>query len=130
MVEEKFEEIVKKIESMSVLELSKFVKVLEERFGIQTSLPQLFPSQVLQASGAPAESKTEEKSVFNVILTDAGSNKVQVIKLIKECTGKGLKESKDLTENLPSTIKEGVKKEEAEEIKKKLEEIGARVELK
>lgn len=126
--EEKFEKLLKEIESMSVLELSRFVKALEEKFGVSQSAVSAFniqPSQVIQET-----KQAEEKSVFNVVLTDAGANKIQVIKVVKDATGKGLKESKDLVENLPAIIKEGVKKEEAEELKKKIEEAGGKAELK
>ena len=128
MAENKFEELLKQIESMSVLELSQFVKALEEKFGVSASsmamaMPQ--PGQG-QAGAAPVE----EKSIFDVVLTDSGANKIQVIKAVKDATGKGLKEAKDLVDNLPATLKEGVKKEEAEELKKKVEAVGGKVELK
>lgn len=125
---EKFEDLLKQIESMSVLELSQFVKVLEEKFGVSASaMPMMMPSAGAAAAGAEA---VEEKSAFNVVLTDSGANKIQVIKVVKDATGKGLKEAKDMVDNLPSTLKEGVKKEEAEELKKKVEEAGGKVELK
>lgn len=127
-MEQKFEELLKQIESMSVLELSQFVKALEEKFGVSASamamaMPQ---SGAADATGAPAE----EKSIFDVVLTDSGANKIQVIKVVKDATGKGLKEAKDLVDNLPAALKEGVKKEEAEELKKKVEGAGGKVELK
>jgi len=125
---EKFEDLLKQIEEMSVLELSQFVKALEEKFGVSASAMQVaVPQAGAQAQG---EAGGEEKSSFNVVLTDVGANKIQVIKAVKDITGKGLKESKDLVDNLPAAIKEGAKKEEAEELKKKLEEAGAKVELK
>lgn len=126
-MEQKFEELLKQIETMSVLELSQFVKMLEEKFGVSVSaMPMMMP----QAGGAAAGPAEEEKSIFNVVLTDAGANKIQVIKVVKDATGKGLKEAKDMTDNLPATLKEGVKKEEAEELKKKVEAAGGKVELK
>lgn len=127
-MEQKFEELLKQIESMSVLELSRFVKALEEKFGVSASAPLsgAMPSQGA-AQGGP---QAEEKSVFNVVLTDSGVNKIQVIKVVKDATGKGLKEAKDMVDNLPATLKEGVKKEEAEELKKKVEGAGGKAELK
>jgi len=83
-----------------------------------------------QGVGAGAVEAVEEKSIFNVVLTDSGANKIQVIKVVKDATGKGLKEAKDMVDNLPATLKEGVKKEEAEELKKKVTEAGGKVELK
>lgn len=125
---EKFEELLKQIESMSVLELSQFVKALEEKFGVSA---QAVPMMVPQAGAAQAAAEAgEEKSIFNVVLTDSGSNKIQVIKVVKDATGKGLKEAKDMVDSLPATLKEGVKKEEAEELKKKVEEAGGKAELK
>lgn len=125
---EKFEELLKQIETMSVLELSQFVKALEEKFGVSASaMPMMMPQG---GPAAGASSTEEEKSIFNVVLTDAGANKIQVIKVVKDVTGKGLKEAKDMVDNLPATLKEGVKKEEAEELKKKVETAGGKVELK
>ena len=127
-MEQKFEDLLKQIESMSVLELSQFVKALEEKFGVSASvMPMLAP----QGAGASASASIEEeKSAFNVVLTDSGANKIQVIKAVKDATGKGLKEAKDMVDNLPATLKEGVKKEEAEELKKKILEAGGKAELK
>ena len=126
-MEQKFEELLKQIESMSVLELSQFVKVLEEKFGVSASAMPMIPPAGGAAAGAAPE---EEKSIFNVVLTDSGANKIQVIKVVKDTTGKGLKEAKDMVDNLPAVLKEGVKKEEAEELKKKVEGAGGKVELK
>jgi large subunit ribosomal protein L7/L12 len=118
-----FAEIVTKIEAMTVLELNKLVKVLEKKFGVSAAAVAVAgPS----AGGAAAEEKTD----FAVELTDGGAQKVAVIKVVKEVLGLGLKEAKDLVEAAPKVLKEGVKKEEAEEIKKKLEEAGAKVTLK
>ncbi|MEK7579945.1 MAG: 50S ribosomal protein L7/L12 [Patescibacteria group bacterium] len=127
-MEQKFEDLLKQIESMSVLELSQFVKAIEEKFGVSASAMPM----MMSAGGAPgaAPAPEEEKSIFNVVLTDAGANKIQVIKVVKDVTGKGLKEAKDMVDNLPSTLKEGVKKEEAEDLKKKVEGAGGKVELK
>lgn len=126
MTEENFDEILKQIESMSVLELSRFVKALEEKFGVSAqALAMTAPQGAVE--GREAE---EEKSIFNVVLTDAGANKIQVIKVVKDATGKGLKEAKDIVDNLPATLKEGVKKDEAEELKKKVETAGGKAELK
>ncbi len=118
-----FADIVSKIEAMTVLELNKLVKVLEKKFGVSAAAVAVAgPS----AGGAAAEEKTD----FAVELTDGGAQKVAVIKVVKEVLGLGLKEAKDLVEAAPKVLKEGVKKEEAEEIKKKLEEAGAKVTLK
>jgi len=126
----KFEEIVKKIEEMSVLDLAELVKVLEKKFGVSPAV-----SQVMTAP-APAEAtagKEEEKTVFNVVLTAVGEKKIEVIKAVRDVTQKGLKEAKDLVDAAatgPQVVKENVKKEEAEELKKKFESAGAKVELK
>ena len=111
------EEIKEAIKSMTVLELAQLVKDLEEEFGV---------SAAAMVAAAPAEEKTE----FDVILTNAGANKINVIKVVREITGLGLKEAKDLVDGAPKPVKEGVSKEEAEQIKKKLEEAGATVEIK
>lgn len=119
------EEILDYIGGMSVLELSELVKAFEEKFGVSAA-PTVVAGAGAAASGAAAEEKTE----FSVILTDAGANKINVIKVVREITGLGLKEAKEATEATPSTIKEGVNKEDAENFKKKLEEAGAKVEVK
>ncbi len=123
---EKFEELIKQIEGMTVLELSELVKALETKFGVSAA-SFAAPAAVAGEEGAAA---SEEKSSYDVILKESGANKIQVIKIVKDLTGKGLKEAKDLVDGAPKSIKEGIKKEEAEEIKKKLEEAGAVVELK
>ncbi len=118
------EEVLEYIGSLSVLELSELVKMFEEKFGVSAT-----PTVVAAvAGGAAAES--EEKTEFNVILADSGAEKIKVIKVVREITGLGLKEAKDATEKTPHVLKEGVNKEEAETIKKKLEEVGAKVEVK
>ncbi len=121
----KFKDLVKQVEEMSTLDLAELVKVLEEKFGV--SLPTAVPTVV----GTPTEvGVEEEKTSFTVELKNAGSQKIQVIKVVRELTAKGLKEAKDLVEGAPQIVKENVKKEEAEEIKAKLEGAGATVELK
>jgi large subunit ribosomal protein L7/L12 len=113
------------VEKMSVLELSELVKALEDKFGVTAAAP------VAAVAAAPAEEikDEEEKVIFNVMLKDAGSQKIAVIKAVKAATDLGLKEAKDLVDAAPKVIKEGLKKEEAEELKKQLEEAGATVEL-
>ncbi|MGA1846788.1 50S ribosomal protein L7/L12 [Deferribacter abyssi] len=123
------EQVIEFIENMSVLELAEFVKELEEKFGVSAAAP------VAMVAGAPgaaggAESGAEEKTEFDVILQSAGDKKVQVIKVVREITGLGLKEAKALVDGAPKAVKEGIAKEEAEQIKTKLEEAGATVEIK
>lgn len=120
---EKFNEIIEKIEKLSALELSELVKALEEKFGVSAAAP------VVAGAAAGGEGAAEAKSEFNVVLKNGGEQKINVIKIVKEITGLGLKEAKDLVDGAPKPIKEGVKKEDAEEMKKKLEEVGAVVEL-
>lgn len=130
-VPDKFKDIVEKIESMNVLDLAELVKILEKKFGVSAAPMAVAPmAGQAGAAGGQEQGGTEEKISFNVELQGAGEQKIQVIKVVKEILGLGLKEAKDLVEGAPKTIKEGVKKEEAEEIKKKLEEAGAKVELK
>ena len=126
MVPEKFKSIVAEIEKMSVLDLSELVKILEEKFGVSAAAPMM----AMAASPAAAQEAVEEKSSFNVELTSSGANKIAVIKAIREVTQLGLKEAKDLADGAPKMVKEGLKKEEAEEMKKKLEAAGATVTLK
>ncbi len=127
-VPEKFKSIVESIENMSVLELSELVKVLEDKFGVSASAPAVAVAAAPGAAGG--EAQAEEKTEFSVELKNAGDQKIQVIKAVREITGLGLKEAKELVDSAPKVIKEGVKKEEAEEIKKKIEEAGGVVELK
>ena len=125
------EEVIEFISNMSVLELAEFIKELEEKFGVSAAAPAV--AAVAPAGAAPAAEeaqKAEEKTEFDVVLTEIGGNKIQVIKVVKEITGVGLKEAKEIVESAPKAIKTGVSKEEAEAIKKKLEEVGAKVELK
>ncbi len=125
------EEIIKAIESMTVLELAELVKALEEKFGVSAvAAPIAIAAAAVPGAAAPAaEAKVEEKTEFKVVIKDAGPNKIQVIKVVRQFTDLGLKEAKDLVEKLPAVVKEGISKEEAEEIKKKLEEVGAKVDL-
>lgn len=122
----KFKSLVEQIEQMSVLDLSELVKILEEKFGVSASAPLMMAGP---AAGAGAEA-VEEKSTFDVELTSAGSTKIAVIKAVREVTELGLKEAKDLVDGAPKNVKEGIKKEDAEEVKKKLEAAGATVTLK
>lgn len=122
------EEIIKAIESMTVVEINQLVKVLEEKFGVSAAA--IATPAVAGAGGEESTGAAEEKDTFDVVLKEAGQQKIQVIKVIREITGKGLKEAKDLVDSAPQVVKEGIKKEEAEELKKKLEEAGAIVELK
>ncbi|KUK13370.1 MAG: 50S ribosomal protein L7/L12 [Synergistetes bacterium] len=124
------EEIIQAIENMTVLELAELVKALEEKFGVSAAAPVAVAAPMVAAAGAPAaEAAAEEKTEFKVVLKDAGANKIQVIKVVRQFTDLGLKEAKELVEKAPSVVKEGLSKEEAEEIKKKLEEVGAKVDL-
>jgi large subunit ribosomal protein L7/L12 len=111
---------------MTVLELSNLVKELEEKFGVSAAAPMAFAAAPGAAGGAAAEEKTE----FNVILAAAGDKKIEVIKEVRAITGLGLKEAKDLVEGAPKAVKEGIAKKDAEEMKKKLEAVGAKVEIK
>jgi len=129
MATEKLEELIKSIESMTVLELSDLVKALEEKFGVQANMP-MMTAPVAGATAGGAAPVGEEKSTFSVVLTNAGANKIAVIKEVRAMTSLGLKEAKDLVDAAPKTIKEGVPKEEAQDLKKKLEAAGATVELK
>lgn len=119
------EDIIKAIEEMSVLELNELVKACEEKFGVSAAAP----VAVAGAAGAAAPA-AEEKTEFDVILTSAGSEKVKVIKVVRELTGLGLKEAKEVVDNAPKAVKEGVSKEEAEQVKAKFAEVGATVEVK
>ena len=127
-VPEKFKALVSEIEKMSVLELSELVKVLEEKFGVSAAAPMMMAGA--PAAGGEAGEAVEEKSEFDIELTAAGDAKINVIKAVREITGQGLKDAKDLVDAAPKVIKEKVAKAEAEEIKKKLEETGATVNLK
>lgn len=119
----KIDELLETIDSLTVVELSELVKGIEEKYGVSAAA---VAAPVAGAAGAAA---TEEKSEFNVVLKDVGANKIQVIKVVRDATGLGLKEAKDLVDGAPKTVKENVKKEEAEELKAKFAEAGATVEL-
>ena len=119
----KFQGLVDSIEKLTVIELAELVKLLEDKFGVSAAAP------VMMAAGAGAAA-AEEKSVFNIELAEAGGNKIAVIKVVREITGLGLKEAKDMVDGAPKVIKENVAKAEAEEIKKKIEEAGGKVNLK
>ena len=121
------EDVVSFIDNMTVLEMSEFVKELEDKYGVTAAAPAL---AVAAPAAGGGEVAAEEKTEFDVVLTAAGDKKIQVIKEIRTITGLGLKDAKDLVESAPKPIKEGVKKEEAEEIKKKVEEAGGTVEVK
>ncbi len=122
---EKITAMIEEIKALTVLELSELVKAIEEEFGVSAAAPVAVVGAV--AGGAAA---AEEKSEFDVVLADAGAEKIKVVKVVKDITGLGLKEAKDMVDGAPKTIKEAASKEEAEEIKAKLEEVGAKVELK
>jgi large subunit ribosomal protein L7/L12 len=129
MAELNQQQVVEYIKNISVLELSQLVKALEQELGVSAAaaMPMMMPgAATASAAAAPAEEKTE----FDVILTDVGGNKINVIKCVREVTSLGLKEAKDLVEGAPKPIKEGVSKDEAATIKKKFEEVGAKVEIK
>ena len=125
MATEKTTQILDEIKALTILELADLVKALEEEFGVSAA-----PVAVAAAPGAAAPAAAEEKTEFDVILADAGASKLNVIKVVREVTGLGLKDAKDLVEGAPKTIKEGVSKEEAEALKKQLTEAGATVEVK
>ena len=117
------EQIIEAIKEMSVLELSDLVKAIEEEFGVTAAAP-------VAAAGAGGGEAAAEKTEFDLVLNGAGDQKIKVIKVVREVTGLGLKEAKELVDNTPKTLKEGIAKEEAEELKAKLEEVGASVEVK
>jgi large subunit ribosomal protein L7/L12 len=118
------EQIIEALKNMTVLELSDLVKAIEEEFGVTAAAP------VAVVAGGAGAAEVQEQTEFNVILANAGASKINVIKVVRELTGLGLKEAKDLVDNAPKPLKEGVSKEEAESIKAKLEEAGATVEIK
>lgn len=126
------EEIIQAIDEMTVMELNDLVKALQNKYGVTAAAPVAMAAMPAMMPGAaPAEAEpAEEKTSFDVVLASAGDNKLQVIKVVREITQLGLKEAKDLVEGAPQPVKQGVSKEEAEEIKKKLEEAGAKVEVK
>jgi len=117
------EQIIEAVKNMTVLELNDLVKAIEEEFGVTAAAP-------VAMMGGAAAAAVEEQTEFNVVLASAGDQKIKVIKVVRELTGLGLKEAKELVDNTPKAIKEGASKEEAEEMKAKLEEVGANVEIK
>ena len=129
MASEKLDGMIKTIESLSVLELSDLVKALEEKFGVTANMPMMV-APMAGGAAAGAAPVAEEKTAFTVVLVSTGGNKIAVIKEVRVVTSLGLKEAKDLVDGAPKPVKEGIPKEEAEEIKKKLEAAGATVELK
>ena len=119
----KIDELLETIDSLTVVELSELVKGIEEKYGVSAV------AAAAPAAGAGAAPAAEEKSTFNVVLKEVGANKIQVIKVVRDATGLGLKEAKELVDGAPKTVKEGVSKEEAEELKAKFTEVGAVIEL-
>ncbi len=126
-VPKKFQSLVSEIEKMSVLDLAELVKILEDKFGVSASAPAMMAAP---GAAAGATEAVAEKTEFDIEITETGASKINVIKVVREITEMGLKEAKDLVDAAPKVVKEGIKKEEAEEIKKKLEEAGAKVTLK
>ena len=122
---EKIEKLIEEIDSLTVVELADLVKAIEEKYGVSA-----VAAAAPVAGGVAAGAAAEEKSSFDVVLTDAGDQKIKVIKVVRDATGLGLKEAKDLVDGAPKTVKEGVAKEEAEDLKAKFAEVGAVVELK
>ena len=120
----KIDELLETIDTLTVVELSELVKGIEEKYGVSAA------AVAAPVAGGAAAGAAEEKSEFNVVLKDAGANKIQVIKVVRDATGLGLKEAKELVDGAPKTVKEGVSKEEAEDLKAKFAEVGAVVELK
>lgn len=123
------DQIIKAVEKMPVLQLAELIKMVEERFGVTAAAP-MAVAAAPGGGGGQAAAAAEEKTAFDVVLSIAGDKKIQVIKVVRELTSLGLKEAKDLVEGAPKTVKSGVTKEEAESMKKKLEENGAKVEIK
>ena len=126
----KLADLAKTIEGLTVLELADLVKGLEDKLGIKASAPMAGMMMAMPAAGAAGAAKAEEKTSFDVVLKEAGANKIGVIKEVRAATNLGLKEAKDLVEGAPKVVKEGATKEEAEDLKKKLEAAGAKVEFK
>ena len=120
---EKIEKLIEEIDALTVVELNDLVKAIEEKYGVSAV------AAAAPAAGAGAGAAAEEKSSFNVVLKEAGANKIQVIKVVRDATGLGLKEAKELVDGAPKTVKEGASKEEAEALKAKFDEVGATVEL-
>lgn len=130
LTEERMEEIVTALSGLTILEMTELVKKLEEQWGVSAAAPVVVAGGAGSAGVAAQPAAAPEKEDFDVVLATAGEKKIQVIKVVRELTGLGLKEAKDLVDGAPKTVKEGIAKAEAEEIKKKLEEAGATVELR
>lgn len=128
MASEKVTKLIDEVKALTVLELSELVKALEEEFGVSAAAPMAM--MAAPAAGAAPAAVAEEQTEFNVILAEAGAEKIKVIKVVREITGLGLTEAKALVDGAPKAVKEGVSKDDAEEIKKKLTEVGAKVEIK
>lgn len=126
MASEKVTKLLEEIDTLTVLELAEAVKALEEKYGVSAAAPVAVAAAPAAGAAAPAE----EKSEFDVVLTEAGASKINVIKVVREITGLGLKDAKDLVDGAPKAVKEKVSKADAEDVKKKLEDAGAKVELK
>jgi len=124
------DKIVEEIKKLSVMDLAELVKALEEEFGVSAAVPVAAAAVAPAAGGAALDAAEEEKTEFEVVLKEAGQQKINVIKIVRTITGLGLKEAKDLVDGAPKPVKQGVSKDEAEEMKKQLEEVGAAVELK
>ena len=125
MASEKVSALIEEVKAMTVLELSELVKALEDEFGVSAAAP-----AAVAVAAAPAAEAAEEKTEFDVVMTDFGAEKIKVIKVVREVTGLGLAEAKAKVEAVPATLKEGISKDDAEALKKQLEEVGAKVELK
>lgn len=124
------ETVVEQISSLTALELSELKKALEEKFGVTAAAPMMGMPMMMPGGGGDAAAPAEEKTEFDVILSAAGDQKLQVIKVVRELTGLGLKEAKDLVDGAPQPIKQGVNKDEAEKVKKAVEEVGGKVDVK
>lgn len=124
------DQILVAIDGMTVLELSEFIKKFEERYGVSAAAPMAAPAPSAAGGGAAPAAVEEEQTEFSAVLTEVGPNKIPVIKVVRELTGLGLKEAKDLVDASPRAVKEGVTREEADKIKAALEEVGAKVEIK
>ncbi len=130
MAEVTQQQVVDYIKGISVMELSQLVKTLEQELGVSAAAAMPMAMPMMAGGGAAAAAPAEEKTEFNVVLTEIGANKINVIKVVREVTSLGLKEAKDLVESAPKPVKEGVPKDEAEAVKKKFEDVGAKVEIK
>lgn len=129
MASERIQKLIDEVKELTVLELSELVKALEEEFGVSASAP-MMAAMPMAGGGAAGGAAEEEKTEFDVILSGVGGSKIKVIKVVREVTGLGLKEAKDLVDNVPKPLKEGISKDDAEAMKSKLEEAGASIEIK